>query len=212
MNEQIKNVLAKIVWRDLVYPLILLIFLTIVVTVFISSVKFFYTRIDTAISLDESAAESGLTRIDMGNLAIVARKLNIPISETAPAESVQTIEEPPTPTTEPIIEATPPVVPEMPVAPVLDPKTIKIAVYNSTDTTGLAGKLKTALETSGFVVSETGNKPPTRDTTIVQIKESLADTGAQKTLSSVVAESYVAVFETLPPDTLFDIIVIIGSK
>lgn len=205
MIENLKKLIEKIIWKDLLYPAIFSIFLIIIIFVFVLAVEFFYTRIDAALSQNRDAAALELLRLDMNGLRIVADKLHVTIHEKAPEVSAP-IEapaavEPPTPDVPPVQETV-----------IIDPASIKVAVYNSTETNGLAGKLKAVFENAGFTVSDTGNKKPALETTSVRIKERLAGTSARETILSAISKSYSPQIENLAADNTFDIIVIIGAK
>ncbi len=205
MKEQIKKLFSNLQPRDMIYPGISLVLLIALVVIFFMASKSLYAHIDSAISL-ETGEESSLLRLDMENLTVLANKLAIPI------QSAETF-------TPPEIKITPTetgISPTEDTSPTLIPTetnraSVRIAVYNSTETAGLAGKLKSALESEKFVVVETGNKTPTLETTVIQTKASL-DASLRSAINAAVSKSYTVTAETLPSDSAFDVIIIIGTK
>lgn len=207
MKEKIKKTFSNLRWQDMMYPLISLFFLIVLIVIFFMTVRFLYTHIDSALSLD-TGEEPSLLRIDMENLAVVAHKLSIPIrsaSETPPEQTAPLIPE----AKETPVENNEPTA--APTATTPDRASIRIAVYNSTATSGLAGKLKSALLLEQFVVAEVGNKTPAIETTLIQTKSSL-DASLRSAIVAIISKSYTISTETLPADSAFDVIVIIGAK
>lgn len=158
-----KSLLSRYPLRKLTYPLILVILVALIITAALFSAKSLRLQLDR-VFVAETTANS--FAIDVANYKLVAAKLNLPESgeTTIPAENTELPAVAPSPTTP---EAT--TTASAPVA--LDKKALAIGVYNATSVTGLAGKLKSALETGGFSVTKTGNEK-TQATNTVSIKES----------------------------------------
>lgn len=207
MKEKIKKTFSNIRWQDMIYPLISLFFLIVLAVIFFMTVKFLYTHIDSALSLD-TGEEPSLLRVDIGNLTVVANKLAVPIrtpSETPFEQSAPSTTE----TEETPVENTGSA--SAPAATTPDRASVRIAVYNSTATAGVAGKLKSALLLEQFTVAEVGNKTPALETTLIQTKASL-DASLRSSINTIVSNSYTISTETLPADSTFDVIITIGAK
>ncbi|MBI5817119.1 MAG: LytR C-terminal domain-containing protein [Candidatus Yonathbacteria bacterium] len=168
---------------------------------YILSANFISKNINRVFITEEDAA-SGLTRLDTGNYLPVATKLGIPTG--APQKTSQEIPSQTAAGGETSTGSTEASAP-------LNKALLKIAVYNGTNTAGLAGSLKKLLETAGFVVTETGNKKKESELTIIKIKESKKS--ALSELQNALKGHYaIGDSLTLDEDDAFDVVIVIGGK
>lgn len=207
MKEAYKNNIAKLIktvrgmtWRATLYPALVSIFAITIVILFILSANFISKNINRVFVTEEDAA-SGLTRLDTVNYLPVAAKLGIPTGNPDVTQKMEVLKETALPT-ETVNTAT---------STAINKASLKIAVYNGTNTAGLASSLKKLLETSGFVVTETGNKKKESDLTIIKIKESKksALTELQNALKGHYATGNSL---TLDESSAFDVVIVIGGK
>ncbi len=215
------NKLKASPWKKYVYPLISSIVLIVVLSLFLSAVRFLSSNFNKIFLIDQTAIEAQMTKLDQVNFDLAAKKLNIKVSEQAPTPPAQ---EPAPETQEPESPTPPATTPEIlgPAAPTPTPapapapevKTeLKIQVLNSTKTSGLAGTLKTELEQAGFTAT-TGNSTPVLPATLIKIKagKKTAYPTSLAEIRQVVDAKYEITEEVLEETNAQDIIIIIGSK
>jgi hypothetical protein len=199
-NNKKINFLSKLSFRKNFYPLVSLVFALIIVLIFFFSVKFIAESIDRAFyEPSESEIASQVVLFDKANYIIVAKKLGIGVEEKKPENIVN--------------PATP--FPNIPIGlqPELMPKNfIKIAIYNSTQTAGLAAKLKAVLVGGGFEVAETSTLSPALETTTIKTKDGFSTSPFIEEIKTLVSSKYQIVSTTLPSTSTFDVEIIIGRK
>ena len=197
MNSLITR-LARIPWRKLLYPALLALVLGIVITELLFSTRFLtneFNRIFIADTLGDAFS------IDLAHYRIVAQKISLPSTGATQETTAAPI---------PAAVASTSVVSATSAAPSLDKKALTIGVYNATGVIGLAGKLKTKLETDGFVVAKTGNVK-SQPTNTVEIKKSKRD--YLPLLATALGTDFdVANATTLSEDVAIDCILTIGKK
>jgi hypothetical protein len=193
--------IKKIKFKKIIYPAIFTVFIITVIILFVYSVKFLANAIDKAFVLDMGAAESRLTKLDLDNFYLAAKKLGIAIESQQPPANVILQES--IPVSAPVATTTPPAV--------LDKSAIKIEILNSTKIGGLASDLKAVMEAEGFKVEKTGNTSPPRETTVIQAKESKS--GYLPLIKESVSGKYQPDEDKLLDENgAYDIIIIIGNK
>lgn len=191
-TENLKNTGIK----RFVYPAIVLALLAAVIIIFILSVKFISLNLGkTFYEPTEKDIRSQTTKINLREFMTVIKKIGeekqpeiIPPLVQAPdeAEKIKTI----------------------------DKKTLKIAIFNAAQKSGVAAKLKTDLETTGFVVEKTDNWPEVSEKTIVKIKEDKKTyTETINEIEKIVSEKYsLTEIQTLENSSEFDVEIVIGKK
>lgn len=194
MKKEIFSKLKKIRLKQIIYPSIITVFLVVVIILLISSIKFLSQNINKIFSPDTDISSSQLLKVDLDRFYFVAKRLGISIEpETAP------------PMTPPLqIEPAPP-------PAELNKTSLKISVLNSAKIKGLAKNLKDSLETEGFSVENIGNTSPSRENTIVKIKESKEIYASL--IKEVISQQYtLGDDEILGESENFDVIIIIGEQ
>jgi len=97
-------------------------------------------------------------------------------------------------------------------SPTVVPSTYKVSVLNGSGVIGAAGKVKSALEASGFKVTGTGNAASyTFKNTVVQTKATVSSATTdliKKALKDYIVEDG----DLLPDSSTFDIIVTAGKQ
>lgn len=212
MQNKLTGILAsikKMKPMDFVYPGILLVFFAGVAIIFFLSTQFISSNINEVFSTEQGGATQAL---DLSRYALAAKKLQIPVNtpgnETRSLEPVRN-DGPVATSTTPVAEDTPTASVEQPKAP-FDKSSLSVAVYNGTKTSGLAGKLKGALENAGFTVKVSGNKAGSYPHTTIEIKASAQP--AQSQIEKIVGEQYETTTTIAPVDATYDVVIIIGAK
>ncbi len=89
----------------------------------------------------------------------------------------------------------------------------QISIMNSTSKPGLAAKLKTKLEESDFIVINTGNIKPTRNTSIIYYNQSIdINSKYLREIQEIVSEDYTFLMSPLESGDLSKIEIIIGNE
>lgn len=201
-NMDIKNLLEKIKLKDIIYPLITVLFFVVILTVFILDTGFITQNINKAFYVpDPSEIESRMVKIDLENYYVVAGKLGLSTAAPAvvPQEQVAPQE----------------VVPQQPVAPVVpvvDKATLTISVFNTTTTKGAAAAIKKDLETAGFKVGETGNQTPALDITQVKVKSAVNGSQTIEELKQAIVKKYPSATVVVDDSIAVDVVVLIGKQ
>lgn len=203
--EKIKRLKLK----QVVYPAIITVFITINVVLFAVTAKFLSSNINKAFTVDEKTIEQKTTGIDMSNYFIIAKKMKLPIETETPAAQ-------PTPETTDIQEATTTQEDqqENPVQVEENKTDLKIQILNSTKTKGLAGELKDILTNAGFIVGQTGNQEKTEKITAIKIKESKKNYDSSiSELKTLISQKYApGETQTLEENAEHDIVIVIGEQ
>jgi len=203
---EIKKLLGKIKFKELVYPAITVSFFAIVIISFVLDIGFITQNINKVFYVpDSSEIESRMVRVDMENFYVVARKLGINVS--APSQQQEVVQ--------PVVpqEQQPqPVEPVAPVVPVVEKAILKISVLNTTTTKGLAAIVKKDLETAGFTVAETGNQTPALEATQIKVKSAVNGSDTIKELAQVVTTKYPSATVVADDTIAVDVVVLIGAK
>lgn len=202
-SEKIKNVKLK----QMAYPVILGVFILITVFLFVSVAKFLSRNINKSF-VTETEIQSELTKLDVPAFYRVAKKLGINpetiSSETPPAAptvetTIETTAEESTTTESKIIQK--------------DKKSLRIAVFNSTNKIGLAAELKTNLTDVGFIVEKTSNQSPTEELTLLKVKENEQNSPAIGEIFKIVSQKYADVtIQKLEETETYDAIIVIGNR
>jgi cytoskeletal protein RodZ len=217
--------------KTLIYPAISILFIVIGLFLFFWLIKFISTSINKPFSItDESVAEQVL-KVNQDDLNQIKDRLNLDSTNIKTSQPSET-SEPPTNS-----ETTPELTESLDTAPPTEInqtenkqdqaneptqtepskpenlKNLKIQILNGTKTTGIAGKLKTALESAGFTNITTGNGTATATTTI-QITSTVSTDFpiSIKTLEDTVKQNYKPSPTQISNDLTADIIITIGAE
>lgn len=196
-NENNIKISKKIKVIDFIYLGIIFIFIIITVFIFINATNFIVGDINKILQPKEEIDTSVL---DLARYSLVEKKFNLPINNP----KLETLN-----TTVPIVAPV-----ENKIATdkiVIDKKSIKIEIINSTLKNGVAALLSKKLETAGFSKATTASKAvKTVVTTTILIKDSMKD--YQSFIEDVVKKSYPkAITKTNPESSKFDVIITIGK-
>lgn len=190
LAENLKNTGIK----KFIYPAVVLAFFVTVIIIFILSAKFISLNLGkTFYEPAEKDIQSQKTKLDLREFMTVIKKIGeekqpevIPPPIQTPNETVETI----------------------------DKKTLRIAIFNAAQKSGVAAKLKTDLETTGFAVEKTDNWPEISEKTIIKIREDKKKyTETVDEIEKIVSEKYILIeTQTLENSSEFDVEIIIGKK
>ncbi len=204
MNIKYTNILDSIKKkkpRDFIYPSVIILFLSIVATVFFLAVQFISKNINNVFSYEQSGESLAL---DIARYAKVAKKLNIVVN--MPDENVSTPKINTAEGTAQIATTTAKIN-----ASTVDKSTLTIKVINSTKKSGLAAELAKILTNAGFATPKTGNQKNLYATTTILVKESKYDYAP--ILLEAILKSYPFSTTTATLETEdFDATIIIGTK
>lgn len=202
--ENLKN-LKNLKLKQIVYPAAFGAVAILAITFFAKTIVFLSANINKALKIEDE--KSVLIQLNMADYSIVAKKLNVVVSNNTETA----VSQPPAPvlaTTSTAMTATSTPETVLPVKSAL-----KIAVLNSTKTEGLAAGLKKDLESAGFSVLKTANQSKTENTTLIKIKESVGSSALAKEISGLVKNKYPLITnETLNEKSEYDIEIVIGKK
>lgn len=222
----------NIKFKKIIYPIIVFIGILLTIAVFIKVARFLVGNINKAFY--NPAAREGealLTNIDLENLKIIADKLGITL-DLRPREEQILAEE--IPTEQVPAEQAPAAESEngtgiqasstesgaglsassgIELAPA-PTSSLKIAIFNSTKITGLAGDLKKLLIDAGFEVMKIGDQAKLSESTVIKIKEDKKIfTGTIDGIREVVYGKYeLKEIQTLKETSAFDVEIVIGEK
>lgn len=204
-NNRKLEFLKKLTLKEILYSAISFLFAIAVVLAFFFSVRFIVANVNKTFYVPtESEVAGQITTFDKANYIMVASKLGISIVGTRPGVVKQ--EQPEMPQVEAPVAAT--TMPEI----VIDKKSLKIAIYNTTQTPGVAAKLKAIFVGGGFDVAETGNKTPALATTTLKLKANILNHSLAEEIKTLVGSSYQVVSEAAADDATFDVEIAIGDK
>lgn len=176
--------------KDLVYPVILFVFATIVFILFFMATGFIGKNVNTAFSDDYKNESKSL---NMANYTIITKKLGL---------NTETKNE--------VVEA-PSEVSSATTSTVLERKILTLTVLNSTTIDGSAKALATRLESAGFAKAKIGGEKTLYATTTIFIKESRAE--FTSLLLEEVQKIYPSAYATTTASSAeFDATIIIGTK
>lgn len=180
--------------KKFIYPVIVIAFFVTVIIIFILSTKFISLNLGkTFYEPAEKDIQSQKTKLNLREFMTVIEKIGeekqpevIPPPIQTPNETVETI----------------------------DKKTLRIAIFNAAQKSGVAAKLKTDLETTGFVVEKTDNWPEISEKTVIKIREDKKKyTETVDEIEKIVSEKYILIeTQTLENSSEFDVEIIIGKK
>lgn len=207
LNE-LKGKLQKLTLPQTVYPVLSAIFVILIATLFILSVQTISKLINDTVN--ESAAQANPFSVDQESFNVIAHKLGMStknegatstpaIEQVVPAENITPQE------TVSSAEAT------TTSSEILNPKELKIAIYNGTTIKGSAARAKTLIEQQGFSVAYTGNAKTSSRTTILQLKKSRS--AYQTMLTQALGSTYAPkeVIEDIPEGGEYDVVIIVGE-
>ncbi len=204
-QTEILSKLKALKFKQIIYPLIITLFIITVIILLVSSTKFLSKNINAIFSSDVSQdISSQLLKVDVAKFYFVADRLGI---STEPAAAPQETAPP-----EPAIEEPSPTAPESTsTAEEIDKTSLKISVLNSTAVAGLAKSLKSDLEADGFLVQKIGDTSPLLQNTIIKIKESKS--AYASLVKEIVSQKYIlGEDQTLEEENSNDVIIIIGNQ
>lgn len=196
MLNEILNKIKNIKLKQIIYPLILIIFIAVAIIIFVISAKFLTNNINKAFRIDEEIAKLGLIELNVSGFDLVSKKLTLPPLPPPP----------PPPSPEPIKELPPP--PPM----IEDKASLKIAILNSTQTAGLAAGLRNELTKAGFLIEKVGDQKNIEATTLIKVKESKKNSNLINEIKDLVSKKYTPEIQTLEEESLYDLVIIIGKK
>lgn len=194
--------LRNIKFKQVIYPISLVIFALAVGSVFWKSISFISKAINTSLSVDTHSVDQGKLKIDLATYYRVAEKLNIP---TPAPDSGET----PEPTAEPAASSSPIA---SPAASSVAKSELQLAVFNSTKTSGLAANLTTKLAQAGFTVAKTGNQSPAQPTTVIKTGARVSDAIFNEIVSILSPQYANPTRQTLPASSAYDVEIVIGNK
>lgn len=172
----------------ILYPAMLGVYALTVLVLFVFVARFLTSELSQVLGVDTQEPEFSINR---EHYALVARKFGLPPLPSmkpgdAEAEAVSAAE----------LESAP-----------LDRAMLSIAVYNGTETAGLAARTKETLERAGFTVAKVGNESATSTSTL-EIKESKR---AYVPLLQEALTPRVLEITTLPETASFDCLLTLGD-
>lgn len=194
-STQLRESLANISFKKLIYPLIVGGYSVIIGILFFVALNFLVSQIDNALTPPE---ESAGFLFDQQSYELVAKKLDIsltalPIAPQIPSQN--------TTSTAPKEASSTTVT--------LNKRSLVIAIYNGSGKIGAAATLKKHLEDGGFTIKETGNEQSTK-TTVIKIKES-KKAYLESIIARLVSFPLSPKETTLPEENTSDVIIIIGQ-
>ena len=160
----------KVSNEGVIYTLILVTYFSIIILVFIFSVRFIGNTINSTLSIPQELQNNTENKIDLKSYSLIETKLNL--NQIVPATTTPTSTDNiliATTTTTTTVVATTMTVAKIEVMP-------KIVVSNSTLKSGLARILKNNLQAAGLTVLKTNTIKPTTPQTIIKIKDSFNTT------------------------------------
>lgn len=191
-NTKIKEIFKNFKKEDYLYLSIVILFFIAVIVVFSLAVRFLTVNINKVFYSENPQGSGGL---NMGDYALVTKKLNLDNKNTTTVEVAQKSPESQ----------------ETAVLTVLDKHLITIKILNSTETSGLASSLEKKITSEGFIVSKTGNEATNYEITTLLIQENKSEYSS--TLLDAIHKIYpkaVAKITTEASDV--DAVIIIGNN
>jgi hypothetical protein len=226
--------IEKKISRDqIIYISAFIIYATIVVVLFVYSIKFLGKTINSAFTQPlTSDIEAKYGQLHLDDYQVVATKLGLTsptIYQEAQPEQASNQQEQASstndttndtgPTTTPLASAT--------TADIVSPNNDlsvsntnsetetkpTISIINSTLTAGLAAGLKTSLQQVGFEILNTGNIRPSEPTTVIKVKASVNQSSSYfSEIKKIVSEKYDFTIVILEETANQDIEIVIGNK
>lgn len=191
--------------KDLVYPIILVVFICSIIASFFFIAQFLSKSVDSAISSpNEAQIQAQLTYVNVDNYNAISKKIHLPqIQASAPI--VQEVIPTEGATTSPVIVEQP--------GTESKKETFSVSVLNSTKKAGLATTVKNDLITAGFTIIKTGNTSPQETQTIVQIKEHVQASSAivEEILTTLSKRFLVGDPQILEESASYDIVITVGT-
>lgn len=202
MNDKLKRFIARLTFRSVAYPAILIALFIAVWILFVMATRFITLEINKVFSDGETG--QGLV-MDRAGYEKVARRLNITIDDSLAPRPVAPVEQ------EVVVETVkaPEESTEVVAAkPSLDKQAVSIGVFNATKVSGRAGSIKDLLSSKGFKIDRTGNAPAQTKNTL-EIKES------KKEYAALLIETLAGTLEidetvTVPEENKLDAMITIG--
>lgn len=191
-NTKIKEIFKNFKKEDYLYLSIVILFFIAVIVVFSLAVRFLTVNINKVFYSENPQGPGGL---NMGDYALVTKKLNLDNKNTTTVEVAQKSPESQ----------------KTAVLTVLDKHLITIKILNSTETSGLASSLEKKITSEGFIVSKTGNEATNYEITTLLIQENKSEYSS--TLLDAIHKIYpkaVAKITTEASDV--DAVIIIGNN
>lgn len=203
-NENFTERFKKIDFKKAIYPVISTVFFATIFITFFYSAKLLLVDINKVffdINKDPSSLQIIEVNLDQYNL--IAKKMNLNVQNREDyREQLQ-------PEIKNEIATSTPSIPEN----VLDKKSIKIEILNSTKTKGLAAELKILLENRGFIVTKIGNQPLIEKITVIKIKDAINQSSIYGELLDIISQKYPSTTNQLLEDANeFDAIITIGNN
>lgn len=225
-NNPISN--KKNIEREgIIYAAIFILYFGFIVLMFAYSVKFLGETINVALSDPQGKVnEESYGQLNLEAYLLISNKLKLKTATEINNSGKELLSEPTSTSSEDIINNEGAATGSDPImkgetsnknsdsaTSVIEEIRPTIIVMNSTIKSGLASKLKTKLEKSGFNVLKTGNLKPTKDTSIIYLSKSLKPNSKYLLeIKKIVSEDYSFVIFPLENDSQSDIQIIIGNK
>jgi hypothetical protein len=228
-NNNIVTAIKHIKPKSLIFPALFIIYVVVLALIFTGSTKKLAREINNVFA---DIPRENLYAVDITKYSLVAQKIGLPAyvepsaqtivpsdttnlgttptstdSSTTPDTTTSTSTTPTTETTEnPSTDSDSTTNPTSDSD--LDPGMLSVAVYNASGVTGLAGKLKTQLETTGFSVITVGNAEAQSQTTL-SIKDS-----KKAYIPMITSEllEFNLITQSLPEDSELDAVITIGEN
>lgn len=212
MNEEILKKLKNLKFKEIIYPVIMVLFLIVIVIVFITVAYSVASTINKIFNIKDEEIESKIITFNVGDFEKLKKRLGIDKTGTAQLEQM------PMPIISSLIFPSPSVsltpLPSMSLSPTpqLDKKLLKIQILNGVGEKGLAKIVKDLLEKAGFMVSDTGNADKFGyKTVVIKTKDDKKDYIALVE-ADLAANGYtVDSKENLSENESYDMIIIIGK-
>jgi hypothetical protein len=202
--EKKNNILDKIKIRIIAYPVATATFFIALALVFVFNLQFVTKSIDQAFYIpSQMEIESQIVRVNLEDYNLIIKKLNIATSTAAQNNTT---------TNSPATVASTTTPPEVTLATTTSKADLKIAIYNSTATNGLAATLNKSLVAAGFKTATTGSKSPLLPSTILKAKKNLSGSTILDEIRKIVSVKYAVTDAVLDDNNQFDIEIVIGTK
>lgn len=220
MNKEIFKKLKNLKFKEIIYPIIMVLFLIIIASVFIAVAYSIASTINKIFNIKDKEIESKIITFNVNDFEKVKKRLGIDDKESVQLNQTLTPAVIPALSENPLVLLSPsPALSPLPiissvVAPSaqLDKKLLKIQVLNGVGEKGLAKIVKDFLEKSGFIVNDTRNADKfSYKSVVIKTKDIKRDYNALVEMELMSNGYTVGAKETLSENDSYDMIIIIGK-
>lgn len=214
MNEEILKKFKNLKFKEIVYPIIMVLFLIIIASVFIVVAYSVASTINKIFNIEDKEIESKIITFNVSDFEKLKKRLEI--SELDAVQLNQLL----TPVVNPVLSENPsvslspsPSISTIPLSPTeLDKKNLKIQILNGVGEKGLAKIVKDFLEKDGFTVSDTRNADKTGYKNVVIKTKDSKKNYIELIETELVNNGYtIGAKENLLEKESYDMIIIIGK-